>query len=76
MSIQVGDKVVRMLAGTIPMELKVTEITEDLIVCGWWTFDKRTGAEVDEELGWGPPPKYDHTGSYIRLPAKPTNGAP
>ena len=30
----VGDEVTRMLAGTIPMKLKVTALTEDRIVCG------------------------------------------
>lgn len=62
--IEVGDTVKRMLAGKIPMDLKVTEITEDLIVTGGgWTFDRRTGAEVDEDLQWGP--KYGVTGSYL-----------
>jgi hypothetical protein len=57
-----GDKVIRMLAGTIPMELTVQNVSDTTIDCGW-TFDRKTGAEVDEELGWGPPPKM--TGSYI-----------
>ena len=61
--LKVGDVVVRMLAGTIPMKLQVSEITEQLIVCSAWQFDKATGAEIDEELGWGPPPLM--TGSYI-----------
>ncbi len=60
---QVGDKVTRVLAGTVRMELKVTEITDNTIVCGWWTFDKATGLEIDEELGWGP----QGSGSYIEL---------
>jgi hypothetical protein len=53
-----------MLAGEIAMELRVTEITEDRVICGAWEFDKRTGAEIDDDLGWGPPPKI--TGSYIK----------
>jgi hypothetical protein len=57
-----GDVVTRMLAGTIPMKLKVQSVTDTLIDCGW-TFDRKTGAEVDEDLGWGPPPKM--TGSYL-----------
>lgn len=69
MEVKVGDKVTRMLAG-IPCELKVTAVTDELVICGgdekehvgWW-FDKKTGAEVDEDLGWGPPPKF--TGSYL-----------
>ena len=52
-NLKVGDTVTRMLAGTVPMELKITEITDELIACGPWTFDKNTGAEVDLELGWG-----------------------
>ncbi len=60
--IKPGDTVTRWLAGTIPMDLRVQSVTDDIIDCGW-TFDRKTGAEVDEDLGWGPPPKM--TGSYI-----------
>jgi len=67
---KVGDEVTRMLSGYIPMQLKVTEITETEILCGprdvGWRFDRKTGAEIDEDLGWGPPPKI--TGSFIRMP--------
>jgi len=56
-----GDTVVRMLAGEIPMPLKVTEVTEDLIKCGPWQFDRATGAELDEELGW----TVEKTGSWL-----------
>ena len=45
---QVGDVVVRLLAGTIRMPLKVTEITETEIICGDWIFDKMTGFEIDD----------------------------
>lgn len=61
---KVGDTVTRMLAGSLPMELKITELTDDLIICGAWTFDRKTGAEIDEDLDWGPPPK--RTGSYLK----------
>jgi hypothetical protein len=44
-----------------PMKLKVTAITDKLIVCGDWTFDKYTGGEVDAYLGWD----GTNTGSYI-----------
>lgn len=44
------------------MGLKVTAIDDKLIHCGDWTFDLATGAEVDEDLGWGP----DGTGSYLQ----------
>ena len=51
--IKVGDTVSRMVAGGIPMmQLKVSEIDDRFIHCGPWKFDKLTGAEVDEELGW------------------------
>jgi hypothetical protein len=60
---KVGDEVTRMLAGEIPQALKITGVTDTLIICGPWTFDRATGAEVDDDLGWGPPPKM--TGSYI-----------
>jgi hypothetical protein len=67
--IKIGDVVVRNLAGT-KMQLRVTDITDDLIICGgnredhvgWW-FDKETGAEVDDELMWGP--KFGRTGSCL-----------
>lgn len=63
--IKVGDEVIRMLGvPAIPLPLRVTQITEQLIHCGDWQFDRITGAEVDELLGWGPPPKV--TGSYIK----------
>ena len=66
MEIKAGDMVTRWLAGTIPMELRVSAVTDDRIICGGWEFDKKTGAEIDEDLGWGPPPKM--TGSFIKMP--------
>ena len=52
--IKVGDKVTRMVAGGVPMmECTVSEIDDKFIHCGAWKFDKKTGAEVDEYLGWG-----------------------
>lgn len=48
MKIEVGTVVKRMLAGEIPMELIVTEITDDKIICGAWEFDKHTGNEIDD----------------------------
>lgn len=67
--IKAGDTVTRMLAGEIPMQLNVQSITDDLIDCGW-TFDRKTGIEVDDDLGWGPPPK--HSGSYLVKDYNPT----
>jgi hypothetical protein len=65
--IKVGDVVTRMLAGTIPLELLVTEVTDTKIICGGgWEFDKATGAEIDDLLNWGPPPLM--TGSFLKPP--------
>jgi hypothetical protein len=65
--VKAGDTVLRLLAGTIPMELSVSEVDADFIYCGapgeGWKFDRETGAEVDEELGWGP--QFGATGSYL-----------
>lgn len=65
-TLKVGDLVGRNLGGAALMLLKVTAITDDLIVCGAWTFDIRTGDEVDDDLRWGP--KYGITGSYLLPP--------
>lgn len=61
----VGQYVTRLLAGSIPMTLRVTGITDDRILCGEYEFDRKTGAEIGDFLGWGPPPKM--TGSYITV---------
>ena len=65
--VQAGDTVLRLLAGVIPMELLVTAVDDQLIWCGpvnsGWAFDRDTGVEVDEELGWGP--AFGITGSYL-----------
>jgi len=56
----IGDKVTRIIAG-MPMYLEITAIDDQFIYCGDWKFDKFTGAEIDEELGWN----NSSTGSYI-----------
>ena len=61
-NIRSGDTVERMLCGMLPMQLLVTEVTEDRIVCGAWEFSRANGAELDEALGW----TGDESGSYIR----------
>jgi hypothetical protein len=63
--LKLGDDVIRYLGGYdgAPMRLTITEIKDGLIYCGPWTFDESTGAEVDEDLEWGPPPLM--TGSFI-----------
>lgn len=66
-----GEFINRYLGGIDkPMSLKVTEVTDSRIICGPWQFDKLTGAEIDEELGWGP---LSGTGSYIRPEQEPSN---
>jgi len=62
--IKVGDVVVRVLGGSVEMSLEVTSLSSDRIVCGDWEFDRTTGAEIDDYLNWGPPPKI--TGSYLK----------
>jgi hypothetical protein len=53
--IAVGDFGLRWFGGIPkPMRLKVTQLTAARILCGAWEFDRRTGAEIDEYLGWGP----------------------
>lgn len=65
-SVVVGDVVLRWLSGVPePMRLWVTAVTETRIICGPWEFNRETGAEIDEFLGWGPA----LTGSYIRAQA-------
>jgi hypothetical protein len=44
--------------------LTVTALENNRIICGDYEFDCVTGAEIDEEIGWGPL----GTGSYIDLP--------
>lgn len=69
-----GDLVIRMLGGQVPMELKVTEVSENYIHCGDWKFDKEHGIEFDKALGWGI--AFGKTGSYLlplgtKMPEEP-----
>lgn len=59
-SLKVGDKVTRMLAGVIPMELTIGKIEGGIIYCqvpntngqsdgDWWKFDQM-GCEIDEYI--------------------------
>lgn len=55
--LNVGDKVIRFLAGVIPMELEVISVTDELIKCGGkeypgadWDFDPVYGIEIDEDI--------------------------
>lgn len=73
--LKAGDKVTRLLAGSVKMSMVVRDVTPTLITCdalndageiaclGGWTFCPITGAEIDDELGWGP--KYGVTGSKL-----------
>lgn len=72
-NVKVGDMLVRVLgANGVPMPVIVGEIKDGRVKVGsgdgvipWqmgWTFDQKTGAEIDEDLGWGPD---TITGSYI-----------
>lgn len=66
MAVKRGDRVRRMLADVVPMDLYVVKVDEKLIYASVseavdpvqspgmvWTFDRATGMEEDEELGWG-----------------------
>lgn len=48
-SIQPGDKIERMLAFCLPMELIVQSVSDTIIDAGW-TFDRNTGLEIDEDI--------------------------
>jgi hypothetical protein len=64
-NVKPGDTVTRILGGA-PMRLRVSSVDETFIHCGGehgWKFDRRSGAELDEELGWGP--NFGVTGSYL-----------
>jgi hypothetical protein len=61
--IAVGDTVIRMLAGSVPIELEVTAIDDVHFHCGPWKFRRDTGAEVDEGLSFD---GLTRTGSYIK----------
>ena len=60
--LKVGDGVIRLLAGVIPMTLTVTKVTDEKVICGPWEFNRNNGAEIDLELGWD---GVNSTGSYL-----------
>jgi hypothetical protein len=63
-NVKVGDTLTRLLGGTLPMEVVVTIVNENEIVCGspdgfvqgtaedGWRFNRANGAEIDDDLGW------------------------
>ncbi|HYK95253.1 MAG TPA: hypothetical protein VE011_05205 [Candidatus Dormibacteraeota bacterium] len=63
--VSVGDSVTRLLGGSIAMALVVTSVDDSFIYCGedGWKFDRDSGVEVDEEIGWGP--QFGITGSFL-----------
>jgi hypothetical protein len=73
-----GDRVTRMLAGTLPMEMQVTQNEDGVITCAavegdvlihaGWTFNADNGGEIDADLGWDPP--RTPTGSILQLKEK------
>ena len=50
-----------------PLGLEAKDFDEEM----WpgWTFCRKTGAEIDEELGWGP--EFGVTGSFLKLEGHP-----
>ena len=61
-NIRAGDMVERLLCGMLPMQLRVSQVTNDRIICGAWEFSRANGAELDEDLGW----TGGESGSVIR----------
>lgn len=60
----------------VKIQMVVMDVTDKTLVCAapgtedWpleelWTFDRDTGVEEDEELGWGV--KFGVTGSYLQV---------
>ena len=47
---KIGDTVTRWLCGSIPMKLKITDLTQNKIICGNWEFDRETGVEIDNMI--------------------------
>lgn len=65
-NVEVGDSLVRMLGGKIPILVTVERIGRALIYCvGGWRFSRTNGAEIDEDLGWN---EWRITGSYLLAP--------
>lgn len=70
--VKVGDRMIRLLGGVVPVEVIVGIVNETTFKVGsadgvisvedGWTFSKKTGAEIDEDLGWD---GETHTGSFI-----------
>jgi hypothetical protein len=67
--VEVGDGLIRMLGGSVPMHVVVTRADENFIYCATpcgrdeWTFERPTGVEYDPELHWGS--SWGATGSMV-----------
>jgi hypothetical protein len=73
-NIKPGDVVTRLVGELAEMQLVVVRVNEEEIHCGvpgtdglsegnYWSFCRRTGAEIDDFLQWGP--RYGRTGSQL-----------
>lgn len=62
-NLKVGDQVTRVLAGMVEMDLTITSISLEHIICDDWIFDISTGLEIDDVLNWD----SNFSGSYIKL---------
>ena len=73
--LKVGDRVTRFVGqGVVMMQMEVIQVNETTMECAHivdehlvklgWNFDRESGAEEDDSLGWGV--KYGHTGTYIK----------
>lgn len=75
--LKTGDHVNRMVGNDNRfMEMIVVKVEDTIIICTaipcqhWpieemWKFDRKTGAEEDEDLRWGV--KFGLTGTYLKL---------
>lgn len=71
--LKIGDELTRVLGGEVEMPVIVGYIDDNTFKVGsvkgaisWedgWTFNKHTGLEIDEDLGWD---GISKTGSYIK----------
>lgn len=61
--VEVGDRVTRLLGGSIPMLLEVEKVDmHHIYTKGGWVFMRHNGAEIDPDIGWDANTK---TGSYL-----------
>ena len=75
--LKVGDRVDRYHGDGFFMLMQVTEVNDKIMTCAavmengrltqfqGWTFDRKTGAEEDQDLHWGV--GFGATGTYLKL---------